>query len=100
MALMSYSRLKLCVVKFWHRGEEMTDRQKLLANEQMDCSRAGLAQASPLVPIAVVAPMAPMASMVPMALMVPEAVTALLAPKLTIGNPPAAFAAGSHTKRN
>ena len=35
-----------------HRGKEMTDGQKLLANEQMDCSRAGLAQASPLVPMA------------------------------------------------
>ena len=31
-------------------GKEMTDGRKLLADEQMDCSRAGLAQASPLVP--------------------------------------------------
>ena len=54
----------------------MTEGQKLLANEHMDWSTAGLAQASPLVP------MAPMASM---ATMVPEAVTALLAPKLTVG---------------
>ena len=54
----------------------MTDGQKLLANEQMDCRRAGLAQASPLVP------MAPMASM---ATMVLEAVTASLAHKLTVG---------------
>ena len=45
-----------------HRGKEMTEGQKLLANEQMDCSRAGLAQASPLVPMAVVASMATMAS--------------------------------------
>ena len=44
---MSCSRLKLCVVKVSHRGKEMTDGQKLLANEQTDCSRAGLAQASP-----------------------------------------------------
>ena len=62
----------------------MTDGQKLLANEQMDCSRAGLAQASPLVPMAVVASVASMvASMALMATMVPEAVTASLAPKLT-----------------
>ena len=76
MVLMSYSRLKLCVVNFC--TEE--DGQKLLAIEQMDCSRAGLAQASPLVPMAVVASMAPMAST---ATMVPEAVSASLAPKLT-----------------
>ena len=63
----------------------MTDGQKLLANEQTDCSRAGLAQASPLVPIAVVAWMASMAPMAPMAPMVPEAVTPLLAPTPTIG---------------
>ena len=54
----------------------MTDEQKLLANKQMDCSRAGLALSSPLVPMAVVASMASV---------VPEAVTALLAPVLTIG---------------
>ena len=71
-----------------HRGKDMTDGQKLLANEQMDCSRAGLAQASPLVlmaSMATMAPMAPMFSMASMATMVPEAVTALLASKLTIG---------------
>ena len=43
----------------------MVDGQKLLANEQMECSTAGLAQASPLVPMAVVASMATMAMMVP-----------------------------------
>ena len=73
----------------------MTDGQKLLASEQMNCSRAGLAQASPLVPLAVVASMATMAMAT-----IPEAVTALLAPKLTAGICAAEFATGSHTKRN
>ena len=38
-----------------HRGKENVDGQKLLASEQMECSTVGLAQASPLVPMAVVA---------------------------------------------
>ena len=56
-----------------HRNDGMTDGQKLLESEEMECRGAGLAQTS-LVPLAVVASMATMATMVP------EAVAALLAP--------------------
>ena len=55
MVLMSYSRLKLCVVKFCTEVRKIVDGQKLLANEQMECSTVGLAQASPFVPMVVVA---------------------------------------------
>ena len=77
-----------------HKGKEMTDGQKLLANGQMGLQQCWFGQASPLASVAAVATMAsmatmatmaPMAPMAPMATMVLEAVTALLAPKLTIG---------------
>ena len=50
-----------------HRNNGMTDGQKLLESEKMDCRGAGLAQTTSLVPLASIASMASMASMTSMA---------------------------------
>ena len=75
----SYSRLKLCVVKFCIDGK--TDGRKLLESEQMDCRGAGLASMASVVPLASMASMAPMASMATTVLV---ALAALMVPNLTV----------------
>ena len=57
-----------------HRNNGMTDGQKLLESEKMDCRGAGLAQTTSLVPLA------SMTSMTSMATVVPVASTALMGP--------------------